>query len=600
MQGKPYKPSCLRSTARLLILGNGPTYIGRLLHIDRCKVSTIRHILDKNNIKSIDGLNAMSDVELTRLIYPSAVIIADNVTGEMEVTMLRKNKAKFLYPNFKILALKKLERHYLISDLFNAYQDTCDKKQKKALNRSSFFAGIKKQVDDITRGEDACLTLEHEYGQDIQVDYIDKYPTLTLADGTKLSFVVFVMVWPASYFTYARFIPNHSTIQTCNGIGDGIKFFGVRSFRLCPDNAKSMVTSHKRGCEAVLNPSFEDFMRRLGIDVDPTPVYSASSKSAVEYENRLIEERVFPYIEKEQDTRRTLQEWNSRLMELVNEKINRTKLHRTGKTREQLFLEYEKPAARALNIDIPEYLEVVRGVRVPKTYMVEFDGHRYSVNYRLIGELVDIRASATAVHIYHNNKLQAAYPRKSDNGFTMLREHMPEKHKAVTDTEGKFTTDKEVLEASLSLSPELFVFCKHRLSFEDTQRYVACSAVIKHYKRTLNREIFDRVLKKYSTEDDRSKCVTSRIFKDVEAEMKHQALEDERRLNNGTDKNGPVSDSLSNNGAFSPMTESELEKINACVFTNEKQYSDKADKAKSSETADTSALTDDFDDELPF
>ncbi len=70
----------------------------------------------------------MSDVELTRLIYPSAVIIADNVTGEMEVRMLRKNKAKFLYPNFKLLALKRLEGHYLISDLFNTYHDICDKR----------------------------------------------------------------------------------------------------------------------------------------------------------------------------------------------------------------------------------------------------------------------------------------------------------------------------------------------------------------------------------------------------------------------------------------------------------------------------------------
>lgn len=71
----------------------------------------------------------MSDVELTHLIYPTAVIIADNVTCEMEVIMLRKNKTKFLYTNFKILALKRLEWHYLISDLFNTYQDTCDKKK---------------------------------------------------------------------------------------------------------------------------------------------------------------------------------------------------------------------------------------------------------------------------------------------------------------------------------------------------------------------------------------------------------------------------------------------------------------------------------------
>lgn len=604
MQGKPYKPNCLRSTARLLMQGQSAAYIGRLLHIDRCKVSNIRHILVENDVTDIDKLNALTDAELTHLVYPSAVIIADNITGEQDVAVLRKKESDILYPNFKKLAWQKIEQHCQINELYYAYQELCETNKRSALSRSTFFAGVKKVVDDITRGEDACLTIVHEYGHDIQVDYIDKYPTLTLGDGSRQEFVVFVMVWPASYYTFACFIPDHSTIQTCKAIGDGLKFFNARSFRLCPDNARSMVTSHKKGREAVLNPSFEDFMRRLGIDVQPTPVYSASSKSAVEYENRLIEERVFPHLGN--DTRRTLQEWNIWLLELVNEKINRTKLHRTGKTREQLFLEYEKPAARVLDFAIPEYQEVVNSIRVPRTYMVEFDHHRYSVDHNLIGMLVDIRASATTVRIFYQNRQIAIYPRKSDNGFTILPEHMPEKHRAVIDQTGQYRTDEEVTQAASGLSEALLSYCQHRLSFGDTQRYVSCSATIRHYKKTLNTAVFDRVLLSYCKENERYRCDSGRILKDVSLELQRLALDAEQTAadvlpegqraaispvrpshqdsNCAADKGGIAT-------AFSPLSEAEQARIDACVFSESKSYSEQKSYGDKSFK---------FDDEIPF
>lgn len=598
MQGKPYELSCLRSTARLLIMGNGCTRIGAILHIDRCKVANIKYQLEENDIKSIEQLNSISDEELAHIIYPSCVLITDENTGKLSISVLKRKNSNLLHPNFKALAQKKIEEHCQITELYYAYQDICDREKKQALCRCSFFAGVKKFINEITRGEDACLTLQHEYGQDIQVDYIDKYPTLTLGDGTKQNFVVFVMVWPASYYTYACFIPNHSTIQTCHAIGSGIKYFGARSYRLCPDNAKSMVTSHKKGREAILNASFEDFMRRLGIDVQPTTTYSASSKSAVEYENRLIEERVFPHLEK--DTRRTLQEWNAWLMELINSKINRTKLHRTGKTREQLFLEYEKPAARSLDFAIPEFQEVQRCIRVPRTYLVEFYKHRYSVDHRLIGELVDIRATATIVRIYYQNKLIATYPRKQDQGVTILPEHMPENHRAVVRKDDKYNTEEEVIEAASSLSVALLTYCKHRLNFNDTQRFVACTSTIRHYRKALNKEFFDKVLLKYSKEDDRYKCDSSRILKDVNLELQRIALDSDceksttQNLPSSSSENSRIVKPIFSNslGAFSSRSATEQAKVDACVFTDTKSYSAKQDE--------NTASAHDFDDELPF
>ena len=89
MQGKPYELSCLRSTARLLIMGNGCTRIGAILHIDRCKVANIKYQLEENDIKSIEQLNSISDEELAHIIYPSCVLITDENTGKLSISVLK-------------------------------------------------------------------------------------------------------------------------------------------------------------------------------------------------------------------------------------------------------------------------------------------------------------------------------------------------------------------------------------------------------------------------------------------------------------------------------------------------------------------------------
>lgn len=73
-------------------MGNGCTRIGELLHIDRCKVTNIKYQLEENDIKSIEQLNSISDEELAHIIYPSCVLITDEKTGKLSISVLKRKK----------------------------------------------------------------------------------------------------------------------------------------------------------------------------------------------------------------------------------------------------------------------------------------------------------------------------------------------------------------------------------------------------------------------------------------------------------------------------------------------------------------------------
>ncbi len=108
------------------------------------------------------------------------------------------------------------------------------------------------------------------------------------------------------------------------------------------------------------------------------------------------------------------------------------------------------------------------------------------------------------------------------------------------------------------------------------------------------------MLLKYSKEDDRYKCDSSRILKDVNLELQRIALDSDceksttPNLQSSSSENSRiVKPTFSNSlGAFSSRSATEQAKVDACVFTDTKSYSAKQDE--NTESAH------DFDDELPF
>lgn len=57
-----------------------------------------------------------------------------------------------------------------------------------------------------------------------------------------------VMAWPASYYTYARFVPDLTTKSACEALREALVYFGCKPSCFVVDNARCLVTvgDHQR------------------------------------------------------------------------------------------------------------------------------------------------------------------------------------------------------------------------------------------------------------------------------------------------------------------------------------------------------------------
>jgi hypothetical protein len=62
---------------------------------------------------------------------------------------------------------------------------------------------------------------------------------------------------------------------------------------------------------------------------------------------------------------------------------------------------------------------------------VAVDHHRYSVPYRLVGQVMEVRLTLTTVELIHHERRVASHPRSREvGGVTTASEHMDPRHRA--------------------------------------------------------------------------------------------------------------------------------------------------------------------------
>lgn len=104
-------------------------------------------------------------------------------------------------------------------------------------------------------------------------------------------------------------------------------------------------------------------------------------------------------------------------------------MHRTGKSRRELFETLDHPAALPLPQKPYEYAEWLKaGVNID--YHIEVDNHYYSVPFALLRERLEVRLTATTVEAFHKGERVAAHTRSYvRGGYTTVKEHMPPEHR---------------------------------------------------------------------------------------------------------------------------------------------------------------------------
>ncbi|MCL1604271.1 hypothetical protein M3084_10505 [Succinatimonas hippei] len=498
----------LRKVAQMCLLNKSVRNIAAL---NGCSPSTavrIRARLKQAGFSLLEDLNKVSDAELSQKIYARNNIAVDS-SKEIEIldkhVLIRRtvNKERnVLVPDFDRIIDECVRSKASIQTAYIDYLEQCKVQNKRPYSRSYFFKLFKAKLK-ATQDPVVTMYQMHSYGEAVQLDLAGDTLKFIKPDGSAAKLYILVMTWPASYYTYAALIPDMTTASFCEGIVKGLQFFGCKPDCLIIDNAKALVTKHHVGADEIFNEQFSFFMRKLGILIDANNPRSPTSKSAVERTVGIVCDRCLSRLKKEKY--QNIEEYSLRLLSLVDQYINKAPFRQRGSDtqRETLFNQYEKLKAHPLPDILPGFTKYYPGIKVPSNYLVNVEGHLYSVPYRFVGKQIDAEVCGSSIVFFHDTKVIAGHLKSISDVPQILPEHMPKGHAALAKKRSMYNTEESILAEAKLQSLELFRLCEIWLNRDGMQKKKACIYSINLYKRNyFNVSLLDEAVRRMRSSTD--------------------------------------------------------------------------------------------------
>lgn len=266
----------------------------------------------------------------------------------------------------------------------------------------------------------------HRGGEKVFVDFagdtIDVFDPLT---GEAHPMKLFVAAMGASNYTYAEACASESLPDWIAVHANLFAFLGgVPKFVIC-DNLKAAVTNPDR-YDPGLNRTYAEMAAHYGTAILAARPRRPKDKAKVEVAVQIAQRWILARLRNHRFF--SLSELNRAIRSLVVE-LNARQMRGFGSSRAELFAEIDRPRLGALP-DEPYVFARWKRCRVAPDYHVEVDGHWYSVPYRLIRELVDVRLAGATVEIFHSGQRVASHARAPNRrGHTTVAEHMPSAHR---------------------------------------------------------------------------------------------------------------------------------------------------------------------------
>ena len=178
--------------------------------------------------------------------------------------------------------------------------------------------------------------------------------------------------------------------------------------------------------EPLINRTYEEMAAHYGAAILPARPRKPRDKAKVEAGVLIAERWILARLRNRIFF--SLAELNAAIRELV-EQLNRRSFKKMPGSRLSLFEEVERAALRTLPLTAYEFA-LWPSARVNIDYHLEVDRHYYSVPYRYVGELCDVRLTASTVEIFLRGRRIASHLRSyKRGGFTTEPSHMPESHR---------------------------------------------------------------------------------------------------------------------------------------------------------------------------
>ncbi len=267
---------------------------------------------------------------------------------------------------------------------------------------------------------------EHRAGEKLFIDYSGrKLAVVNAVTGEAREVEIYVAVLGASSYVYAEATWTQKLADFVGSTTRALEFIGGVPRALVIDNLKSGVTKADR-YEGDVNRTFEEMARHYQTVVLPTRPWKPKDKAKVEVSVQVVQRWILARLRNR--VFHTLGEMNLAIAELL-ESVNGRVTKHLKRSREQLFVELEKPALKPLPASRYE-VAYWKTVRPNIDYHVELFEHLYSVPYALRSEMLEGRATTRTVEFFLRGERVASHVRSFGAGHTTLAEHMPSSHRA--------------------------------------------------------------------------------------------------------------------------------------------------------------------------
>lgn len=273
------------------------------------------------------------------------------------------------------------------------------------------------------------MRMSHKAGEKMFVDWggqtIEYYE-----HGESNKAYLFVSALGASNYIFVQVYPNMKQQNFLAGHVESFEYFGGIPEIIVPDNTKTAVIKTSL-YDPELNPAYQELAEYYGTVVLPArsrkPRDKAKVENAVQYAQRWILAAL-----------RNMQFLSfGELKNAVSAKLdelNKRPFSKMDGCRLQLFKETDKNALKAL----PEHRFSSgewKKATVHIDYHIQVDRHYYSVPYRYVGKLVEVRLTGSTLEVFSDGERLATHKRSYQKGrATTLKEHMPKAHHLMIET----------------------------------------------------------------------------------------------------------------------------------------------------------------------
>jgi transposase len=268
----------------------------------------------------------------------------------------------------------------------------------------------------------------HRAGEKSFLDFSGKRPRIIdPTTGESIEVELFVMVAGASNYTYAEATRTQGLEDFVGATVRGLEYFGGVSEMLVPDQLRSAVKTPDR-YEPEINATYAELAQHYGTAVVPARPRKPRDKAKVEGGVLIAQRWILASLRNRRFFH--LEELNAAIRELLL-KLNTRPFKKLEGCRRSVFETLERSALRPLPARRYEVGVWKLGVGVNLDHHLEYDHRFYSVPSELIGQKVDVRASATVIEVWRDHRRITSHERSYGPKGTAVtqEEHRPRAHR---------------------------------------------------------------------------------------------------------------------------------------------------------------------------